>query len=319
MYQMSTKGAIVMRFDEILSFYKQTDEQGVTNLEKASSSQIIRRVKTTDQNKSFEETDEEQPSEYPRGMVVENGKLIGFGIHIFNEDIYPLQSFEIYLRNVGLSGVLDLSGQEDLLFVDIYNNQVSEVLLKNNRSLRIFGVQNNRISELDVRDMVVCQGIDAGKNQLSELDVSENAELVELYINDNRFSTIDLSKNQKLKYFYCHNNQISKLDTTCNPLLRHLNATGNPMKEIYSLAPQREERLPLTVVAGEGGYVGLKFNPVYNAQWKETGEWEQSYYAYPMNGYAFDGWYDRDGCLVSNEAVWIDQYGSSREIKAIFR
>lgn len=124
---------------------------------------------------------------------------------------------------------------------------------------------------------------------------------------------------EELLFVDIYNNQVSKLDTTCNPLLRHLNATGNPIKEIHSLAPQREEQLPLTVVAGEGGYVGLKFNPVYNAQWKETGEWEQSYYAYPLDGYAFEGWYDQDGCLVSTEAVWIDKYGSSREIKAVFR
>ena len=166
--------------------------------------------------------------------------------------------------------------------------------------------------------MPSCQGIDAGMNKLKEIDVSRNPELVELYINDNAFTEIDLSHNPKLKYFYCHNNHIAELDTRLNPLLRHLNATGNPMKSIRSLAPQREKKLPLELYAGDGGCVGLKFNPVYNAQWKETGEWQQSYYAYPDDGFRFDGWYE-NGEKVSEEETWIDEYGTSRILQARFR
>ena len=101
-------------------------------------------------------------------------------------------------------------------------------------------------------------------------------------------------------------------------MLRHLNATGNPMKEILSLAPQQSEKLPLELYAGEGGCVGLKFNPVYNAQWKETGEWQQSYYAYPDEGYDFTGWQDEQGNILSLDPAWIDEYGSSRKLKAVF-
>lgn len=58
---------------------------------------------------------------------------------------------------------------------------------------------------------------------------------------------------------------------------------------------------------------------MYNAQWKETGEWQQSYYAYPAEGYAFDGWYDEAGEKVSDEAEWLDEYGTSRVLTARFR
>lgn len=89
------------------------------------------------------------------------------------------------------------------------------------------------------------------------------------------------------------------------------------MRSIRALAPQREKALPLELVAGAGGYVGLRFNPVYNAQWKETGEWQQSYYAYPENGYRFAGWYE-NGEKVSEEEIWTDEYGRSRILKALF-
>ena len=98
----------------------------------------------------------------------------------------------------------------------------------------------------------------------------------------------------------------------------HLNAENNPMTEIYSLAPQRDEVLLLTLKAEEGGFVGLKFNPVYNAQWKETGEWQQSYSAYPKEGYKFAGWFNEDGSLFCKDEKYIDTYGASRVLKAAF-
>ena len=300
--------------DKISLFFDQKDENGIRNREKISSRQkVIRRVATTDKSRSYEEA-----ASKCDGIVLENGRLIGFGIHIFNEDIYPLQSFEIYLRGCDLTGSLDLTGQKDLLFVDIYHNRVSEVLVNGDTALRILGLQDNQIARLDVKDLVACQGIDAGKNRLSELDVSQNQELVELYVNDNQLEKMDLSHCLKLKYFYCHNNRMKELDTRNNPFLRHLNATGNPMKTILSLAPQRKDKLPLELTAGDGGSVGLQFNPVYNAQWKETGEWQQTYYAYPNEAYCFKGWYDPDGRLLSEEEQWTDEYGNSRILHAVF-
>lgn len=308
------------RLKQLLDFFDIEDENGVSNLEKVHKNQkILRRVDTTDKNKSVEAVENDAAvGDIPNGIIIENGKIIGLGIHIYNEDVYPLKSFEINLRNCELIGALDISGCTDMVFLDLYHNKITSLTAKNMPSMRIFGVQDNLLAHIDVTEMPSCQGIDAGMNRLKEIDVSQNLELVELYINDNDFSEIDLSHNTKLRYFYCHNNHITVLDTRANRLLRHLNATGNPMKMIRSLAPQQEATLPLELFAEEGGSVGLKFNPVYNAQWKETGEWEQSYYAYPDEGYLFDGWYE-NGTKVSDEETWIDAYGTSRILRARFR
>lgn len=316
MGENSSKG-LSLQTEQVRGFLDQRGPDGCTNRERIERNQhVIRRVATTDKTKSYEDADPRLGSR--DGVVIQDGKLIGFGIHIFNEDIYPLQSFEIYLRNCSLVGALDLSGCRDLLFVDVYHNKIASVDVSGDTSLQILGIQDNQISSLDVGDLVSCKGIDAGKNRLSSLDVSNCHELVELYINDNGFSEIDLSGCPKLKYFYCHNNRIEALDTTANPLLRHLNATGNPLRRIRSLAPQREEPLPLELTADGPGTVGLQFNPVYNAQWKETGEWRQTYYAYPQAGHAFAGWYDPAGALLSREAAWLDVYGTSRVLMARF-
>ena len=306
--------------NRLLDFFDIEDENGISNLDKVHKYQkILRRVETTDKSQSVEAVERmSDGGGIPNGIIMQDGKIIGLGIHIYNEDVYPLKSFEINLRNCDLVGALDISDCTDMVFLDLYHNRITSVTARNLPAMRIFGVQDNRLDTLDVSEMPSCQGIDAGMNRLKALDVSRNHELVELYINDNDFTEIDLSHNPKLKYFYCHNNRITTLDTRRNPLLRHLNATGNPLKIIRSLAPQRETSLPLELYAGDGGSVGLKFNPVYNAQWKETGEWQQSYTASPDAGFRFVGWFTPEGTLCSEAPVWIDEYGSSRILTAVF-
>ena len=305
--------------NRLLDFFDIVDKNGISNLDKVHKYQkVLRRVETTDKSKSVEAVESNAADgDIPNGIIMENGKIVGLGIHIYNEDVYPLKSFEINLRNCDLIGELDISDCTDMVFLDLYHNKITSVKSKNMPSMRIFGVQDNLLESIDVSEMPSCQGIDAGMNRLTEIDVSHNPELVELYINDNGFTEIDLSDNPKLKYFYCHNNHIAAIDTRANPLLRHLNATGNPMKSIRSLAPQREGKLPLELYAGDGGCIGLKFNPVYNAQWKETGQWQQSYYAYPDEGFRFVSWYE-NGAKVSEEETWIDEYGTSRILQAEF-
>ena len=305
------------------AFFAQVDEEGVSNATKAlERHRVIRRVDSTPKDKSFEDagTDEanSQASGLPIGVVEVGGKLVGLGIHILNEDVYPLQSFEIYLRGCDLVGHLDLSGCTDMVFIDLYRNRISSVDLADMPALRILGLQGNEISALDPTGLPACQGIDAGMNRLQSIDVSHNPELVELYVNDNPLISLDTSRNAKLKYLRCQNNALTELDVTANPLLRHLYATGNPMKRIRALAPGSARQKPLELTAGQGGCVGLSFNPIYNAQWKETGEWEQSYHAYPDKGFAFAGWYDELGELVCSDADWMDEYGTSRVLTARF-
>ena len=89
------------------------------------------------------------------------------------------------------------------------------------------------------------------------------------------------------------------------------------LDEFY-LHPRFHEIMAAAVFcAGDGGYVGMQFNPIYNAQRKETGEWQQTYYAYPGEGYAFDCWTE-GGTPVSNDTVLEDEYGSSRVLTAHF-
>ena len=73
--------------DDFLAF---RDENGVSNLEKIQANQhVIRRVESTDKSKSYEDSDNVAAAgEYPPGIVMDGGKLIGFGIHIIRGTVY---------------------------------------------------------------------------------------------------------------------------------------------------------------------------------------------------------------------------------------
>lgn len=302
-------------FDNLMSeFYEHKDENGISNKEKIlKNQQVIRRVETTDKGKSFEKVFYKSD-----GKVFKNGNFIGFGINILNDDVYPMENFESYLRGCDLTGELDLSNQPNLLFVEVYRNRISKINLTNSPAVKVLGVQDNELCELDLKDLKDLKGLDAGFNNLSELDTSSNAALEELYINNNKISQIDLSGCPDLKYFYCHDNKLTEIDTRSNPKLRHLNASENPLKKIYALAPGKDGELPLQLFAEDNGHVGLKFAPLYDAQWKETGQYIQTYYAMPDKGYMFDGWYAPNNELISKKVIFNDTYGASRVLSARF-
>ena len=283
--------------EQLRTFFALSDAEGVTNAEKIGVS---------------------DPGVCPGVVRDADGRCIGFGIHILNESVYPIEKFELYLRDKGLVGRLDLSNWRDLVFVDVYRNQIDAADVAGDTSLRILGLQDNRISELDVTTLSACQGIDVGKNRLRTLDVSQNGELVELYIHGNAFSNIDLSHNPKLKYFWCNGNQIARLDTTKNPLLRHLDCRDNPLTSVVACAPNSDGVGRIELFAEEGGYVGVKFCPVYTPQWKETGEWQQTYFAYPKAGYAFDCWHDEREDCICVLPEWVVEYGQCAKIFARF-
>ena len=232
--------------------------------------------------------------------------------------MYPIERFELYLRDQGLSGRLDLSNCRDLVFLDVYRNRITSVNVERQTSMRILGLQDNAISSLDVSTLSACQGIDVGKNRLTALDVSQNGELVELYLHENALTSVELSHNPKLKYFWCNGNRISSLDTTKNPLLRHLDCRDNPLTDLVACAPGTDGAGRIELHADEGGYIGVKLCPVYTPQWKETGEWRQTYFAYPKEGYEFDCWYDdREDCICELPE-WAVEYGQCASLRARF-
>ena len=72
--------------EQVNAFLEQRGPDGCTNRERIEQNQrVIRRVSTTDKTKSYEDAGPGQGCH--DGVVVQDGKLIGFGIHIDRKSV----------------------------------------------------------------------------------------------------------------------------------------------------------------------------------------------------------------------------------------
>ena len=296
--------------NQLKAFFDEKDENGVSNAEKIGGFDV------------------NNPKEAQGIIYDENDKLIGVGIHIYNEDVYPIQSSKAYYRKIGLTGYLDTSNFEDVVFMELYYNDLRKVKLSNMPALRILGYRGcKNLTAIDVSECPALQGLDAGICGCDSIDVSHNPELVEFYCDENHnITSVDISKNPKLKYFYCHKNNITEFDGMNNPLLRHVDTTENPMTHLKCYAPRpdkEDERKPdeiIELTAGEGGYVGVLFKPIYNEKWKETGEWTQKFVATAKDGYAFEAWVNPETKeVLSTDATMNVEIGTAAVMTATFK
>lgn len=295
---------------QLANFFEQCDADGVSNAEKIGG---------------FSAENVKEAS----GIIYdENDRLVGIGIHIFNEDVYPIQSSQAFYRGLGLTGSLNTNNFEDCVFMELYRNDLTEVSLKNMPALRILGYRGcKNLHSIDTSECPALQGLDAGICGCDSFDMSKNPELVEFYCDDNRnITSVDISKNPKLKYFYCHKNNIAEFDGMNNPLLRHVDTTENPMIHLKCWAPrpdhedERGEDEFIELTAGEGGFVGILFKPIYNEKWKETGEWQQKFVASPKDGFEFIAWIDdKTGKTVSTDSTMDVEIGTAAQMTATFK
>lgn len=287
--------------EKVIRFFAETDENGVSNAEKIPGG-----------------FDEAHPENCEGLIFDEQGRFIGMGIDIQNENIYPIEKFKLYYQGLRLVGNADMSGCSDMVFFYLYHNRLTRANLRGMTAMRVLGLQGNQLTELDVSELHNVQGIDVGKNRITALDVTHNLELVEFYVHENELGAVDITKNEKLKYIWCFQNHITRLDATHNPLLKHMDCTDNPLTEFRGFAPDSNGEKPLNVRTEKGGYIGVKYCPVYDAKWKETGEWHQLLLAYPHEGHRFLRWEDENGNELSTSVIWEMQYGKSLEAVAVF-
>ncbi|MDR2560079.1 MAG: hypothetical protein LBC86_11155, partial [Oscillospiraceae bacterium] len=138
----------------------------------------------------------------------------------------------IKLTDIELEGSLDLSDFDMLMWLNLRNNQLTELDLSDNSSLGWLICNNNQLAGLNVSDSPGLLNLQCENNQLTELDLSNNPELGFLSLNNNQLSELDLSNNLALWWLECTNNQLTEIDMTNNTALTHLSLGKNQLTGI---------------------------------------------------------------------------------------
>ena len=145
-------------------------------------------------------------------------------------EIAGVTSIDVHGRSIAsLQGVGYFTALTELF---CYSNQLTELDLSNNTSLRVLSCANNQLTTLDVSNNTALTALYCGGNPLTGLDVSNNTALTELSCITNKLATLDVSNNTALQKLYCMSNRLTELDVSNNTALIELLCVSNPLREL---------------------------------------------------------------------------------------
>lgn len=161
---------------------------------------------------------------------------------------YIDQVIRLICSNMEIESVSGVENFDNLVFLVLSDNNISEIDVSQNLKLSYLVLENNNLTSIDVshndalKNLIVSgnkiDNIDVSHNEalrillakganLINLDLINNTELFYLDVADNKLEAIDLSRNIKLKKAYLSGNSLVNLDTTNNIDLTFLYAFDN--------------------------------------------------------------------------------------------
>ena len=222
---------------------------------------------------------------------------------------------------IGAGRTLDFTSNSELVELYCVGCECSSLVIGNLPKLQRFACSYNDLTELDVSGCPNLLMLECSNNSLTQIDVSSNPELVDLGCAYNQIGgTIDISNNPFLEVLHCYNNDLWVLDCSNNTYLRELMCSQNNSLFMLDISECRsldtlvnsfteltycdtlsQDYLPDFIIETEG-YGSVGFNMNIRFGWNER---VQNVIASPYEDCRFDGWYDENGNLVSEN--WLFQ------------
>lgn len=142
---------------------------------------------------------------------------------------------------------IDISGMKQLEYLDLHNQNISELNILEQPMLQVLNLNGCRLSSLDPSRNPLLAYLRANHNLIQNIDLSANKELIELSLEGNRLSQIDLSQSTKLQHLNIAFNNIKALDASMLPDLGKvfINSNGisaEQLNDIYYKLPVRKPR-----------------------------------------------------------------------------
>lgn len=123
---------------------------------------------------------------------------------------------EIDFSYLNLSGTLDCSNLSSLKNVNVYGNNISQIVLTNCTSLENLNIADNNINNIDLSDCINLKSLNCSFNNLSSLSRSiidsNNAQLEYLYCDGCGLSYLDISSQSELKEISCSFNSLKNIE-----------------------------------------------------------------------------------------------------------
>lgn len=115
---------------------------------------------------------------------------------------------------------VDVIHKPNLVRVECQNNQLTSLILGENKMLRKLNCANNQLTQLNLNNMISLTELNCANNQLTVLDVSSSPNLTTLWLKNNQLTSLNLDNNPNLKFTYTdfYNSDFNNVYTvTLNP------------------------------------------------------------------------------------------------------
>ena len=93
---------------------------------------------------------------------------------------------------------VDVTHKPSLARVECQNNQLTSLILGQNKLLEKLNCAHNQLTQLNLNNMISLKELNCFNNQLTALDVSSSPELTTLWLGDNHLTSLNLDNNPKL-------------------------------------------------------------------------------------------------------------------------
>lgn len=114
----------------------------------------------------------------------------------------------------------NVSHKSHLERVECQNNQLTSLILGQNKLLKKLNCANNQLTQLNLNDMHSLKELNCANNQLTVLDVSSSPNLTTLWLKNNQLTSLNLDNNPNLNFTYTdfYNSDFNNVYTvTLNP------------------------------------------------------------------------------------------------------
>lgn len=115
---------------------------------------------------------------------------------------------------------VDVTHKPNLVRVECQNNQLTSLILGENKMLRKLNCANNQLTQLNLNNMSALKELNCANNQLTVLDVSDSPDLTTLWLKNNQLTSLNLDNNPNLNFTYTdvyHSDFNNVYTVTLNP------------------------------------------------------------------------------------------------------
>ena len=114
---------------------------------------------------------------------------------------------------------LDVAHKPNLVRVECQNNQLTSLILGENKGLEKLNCANNKLTQLNLNNMSALKELNCANNQLTQLNLKNMISLKELRCQNNQLTALDVSSSPNLTTLVLKNNHLTSLNLDNNPNL----------------------------------------------------------------------------------------------------